>query len=123
MRRLRFIELCVAALVIAAGYSLAAGIAAALPSAGMSPAARLVAPILRPVAHQRNNWHWQGGWWRHGPWATHGFHGAVVVQPWPSIVFVPWGVERLRYCAGRYRSFDPATGTYVTRRGVRRICH
>lgn len=31
------------------------------------------------------------------------------------------GIEAPR-CADRFRSFDPSTGTYVTTRGVRRIC-
>ncbi|WP_244493626.1 BA14K family protein [Aureimonas sp. AU4] len=32
-----------------------------------------------------------------------------------------WDARDAR-CAARYRSFDPATGTYVSARGVRRIC-
>jgi len=122
MRRLCFTKSILAALAIAAGCVLAAGSAAALPGAGMGKGAGNV-EIVQPAAHQRNHWQWQGGWWRHGPWATHGLHGAVVARPRPSLVFFPWGAaERLRYCAARYRNFDPATGTYVNRWGKRRIC-
>jgi hypothetical protein len=37
-------------------------------------------------------------------------------------VFFQWDAERLRNCAANYRSFDPATGTYMTNGGERRIC-
>lgn len=34
----------------------------------------------------------------------------------------PWTREWYRYCASRYRSFDPQTGTYVTYGGAERFC-
>ncbi len=123
MRRLRLTRSIMAALAIAAGCTLAAGTAAALPGAGMGTGPGAV-EFLRPAAHQDGHWQWQGGWWRRGPWSTHGFQGAVAARPLPRLVFLPWGTaERLRYCTARYRNFDPVTGTYVTRRGKRRICH
>jgi len=120
MRRWRFTRSIMAALAIAG--ALAVGTAAALPGAGMDPGPGTV-EVVRPAAHQDNHWQWQGGWWRRGPWAAHGFDGAVAARPVPRLVFLPWGTtEWLRYCTARYRNFDPVTGTYVTRRGKRRIC-
>lgn len=34
----------------------------------------------------------------------------------------PWSPQWQRYCAYRYRSFDPGSGTYVGYDGVRRFC-
>lgn len=34
----------------------------------------------------------------------------------------PWSREWYRYCASRYRSFDPGSGTFVTYGGQRRFC-
>ncbi len=33
-----------------------------------------------------------------------------------------WSDAWFDYCLARYRSFDPDSGTYMTRRGVRRYC-
>jgi len=122
MRRLNITRSIITALAIATGCILVAEIAAAMPGAG----ARIgpgTAEIVRPAAHQDGHWQWHGGWWRRGPWATHGLQGAVAARPLPRVVFLPWGTaERLRYCTARYRNFDPVTGTYVNRRGKRRIC-
>ncbi len=99
-------------------FGLAAG-ADALPHAGTGQA---VAPIVQPAAHKPNEWHWYGHWWRPGPWSDHVIYG--VVNPRPGAIFLPWGSpERLRYCASKYPNFDPATGTYVTWHGERRVCH
>lgn len=76
------------------------------------------------AAHKPTHWTtWSGTWWRQGPWADHTVHGLVFGRPRPTAVYVPWGAEWLRYCAARYRSFDPVSGTYLTRRGKRRACH
>jgi hypothetical protein len=34
----------------------------------------------------------------------------------------PWSREWYRYCSARYRSFDPATGTFTTFGGEQRFC-
>jgi hypothetical protein len=122
MRGVNLTGSMVVALVIAVGCGLASGAADALPVAGKGGKAEAVAPIVQGAAHQPNRWHWDGGWWRYGPWADHGIHGIVITGPLSSAVFVPWGAQRLRQCAAKYRSFDPATGTYLTSRGQRRIC-
>jgi hypothetical protein len=111
-----------AALAIAAGCALAAGTATALPGVGMAAGPGTV-EIARPAAHRDGHWQWQDGWSRRGPWASHEFDGLVAARPVPRLVFLPWGTaEWLRYCTARYRNFDPVTGTYVTRRGKRRVC-
>lgn len=44
--------------------------------------------------------------------------------PHPAVPrsYEPWSAEWLRYCAGRYPSFDPQDGTFAGRDGVRRFC-
>lgn len=34
----------------------------------------------------------------------------------------PWSRDWYRYCADRYRTFDPRTGTYMSYEGVRNFC-
>ncbi|MFW6076675.1 MAG: hypothetical protein ACOC71_02885 [Hyphomicrobiales bacterium] len=106
----------VAVLLAAAITGLAGGGAAALPGAGLAQVADAAPPAIARVAHKDQQWYWRGGWWRHGPWSDHVIQGRVHTRP--SVVFVPWGAERLRRCA---RSYDPASGTYVSR-GKRRVC-
>lgn len=94
--------------------------AGALPLAATGQA---VAPLVQPAANKPNDWYWNGHWWRRGPWSDHVIHGVINRRGHP-VMFLPWGApEWLRYCAAKYRNFDPATGTYVTRRGERRVCH
>jgi hypothetical protein len=117
-----FTRSTVVALLITGACGLAAGAAAASPGAGSGGTAEAVGPVVQGATHQPKEWHWQGGWWRQGPWADHGIRGIVTIRPRPTTVFLPWGAQRLHYCAAKYPSFDPATGTYTTRRGQRRIC-
>jgi len=50
----------------------------------------------------------------------------VYVEPAPVIVYddrpYPWTPEWYDYCASRYRSFDPASGTFQPYHGRRRLC-
>jgi len=80
-----------------------------------------VAPLVQFAAHKPNEWLFHGHWWRPGPWSDHVIHGVVNPQG-PGAMFRPWGAEWLRYCAAKYRSFDPASGTYVAWQGERRVC-
>lgn len=34
----------------------------------------------------------------------------------------PWTADWYAYCASKYRSFDPRTGTYITYSGYERLC-
>lgn len=36
--------------------------------------------------------------------------------------YEPWTREWYRYCADRYRSFDPSTGTFIGYDGIERFC-
>ena len=121
MRRSGFI---LAILVIAYACGWAAGPAGAVPAARPGATAWTVEPIVQRAAHKEKSWRWDGGgWWRRGPWADHRISGIVFTRAFPAGVFLAWGPNRLHYCAARYRSFDPVTGTYLTYRGERRICH
>ena len=40
----------------------------------------------------------------------------------PARSFAPWTPEWSAYCARKYRSFDPRSGTYITYRGEERFC-
>ena len=111
----------VIALVFAAAVGLSSG-AAALPAAGQGGIGASIQPLSTPASHEHKQWYWHDGWWRYGPWSDHGIYGTVVTRHGPTGLFRPWGAERLRRCAARYSSFDPATGTYLTRRGKHRIC-
>jgi hypothetical protein len=47
--------------------------------------------------------------------------------PRPQVIYTgrlaePWSREWYRYCANRYRSFNPSDGTFVGYDGVRRFC-
>jgi len=48
------------------------------------------------------------------------------VQARPHVVYSgyaePWSRDWYRYCANRYRSFNPSNGTFVGYDGVRRFC-
>lgn len=57
----------------------------------------------------------------------------VYVEPEPEVVYVepqvvyrsapePWTDDWYAYCASKYRSFDPDTGTYMTYSGRRKLC-
>lgn len=39
-----------------------------------------------------------------------------------AYAYEPWSREWFRYCAERYRSFDPSDGTFTTYRGEKRFC-
>lgn len=40
----------------------------------------------------------------------------------PAYRAAPWSREWYRYCAARYRSFDPASGTFQPYNGPRQLC-
>jgi hypothetical protein len=48
---------------------------------------------------------------------------AVYVAPAPVYYMpAPWTPQWYSYCAGKYRSFDPRSGTYVGYDGLRHMC-
>lgn len=36
--------------------------------------------------------------------------------------YQPWSPAWYQYCSGKYRTFDPSTGTYTTYRGAQKFC-
>ncbi|SHL54973.1 BA14K family protein [Roseibium suaedae] len=40
----------------------------------------------------------------------------------PARAYAPWTPEWAAYCARKYRSFDPRSGTFITYRGEERFC-
>ncbi|HLV96227.1 MAG TPA: BA14K family protein [Candidatus Acidoferrales bacterium] len=48
--------------------------------------------------------------------------GPVVVEPGPAVVVGENAVPDPSYCAQRYRSYDPASGTYLGFDGLRHPC-
>ncbi|WP_370461231.1 BA14K family protein [Devosia yakushimensis] len=46
---------------------------------------------------------------------------AAAERPTES-AFEPWSAEWHRYCADRYRTFDPRTGTFLGSDGNRHFC-
>ena len=110
----------VVAVFLTCGVATGAG-AMPLAATPLATTGQTVAPQVQPVAHKPNEWHWHGHWWRPGPWSDHAILG-VVTRRGHDAVYVPWSADWLTYCAAKHRSFDPATGTYLTRTGMRRVC-
>jgi hypothetical protein len=50
--------------------------------------------------------------------------GAAAAPPPPPVAYAPayGGGDWLAYCSSKYRSFDPATGTYLGYDGLRHPC-
>ena len=50
----------------------------------------------------------------------------VYIEPAPVVTYdyrpAPWTPEWYDYCASKYRSFDPASGTFQPYHGHRRLC-
>jgi len=133
-----------AAVVIAAGAPLLAGAASAAPLSG--PLALKGTGAVAPVENVQ--WRWRGGRWigpavgfgaglavgsalaapayAYGPgYDAYGYDegydegyddGYVAAAPGPV------GGDGVAYCAQRFRSYDPASGTYLGYDGLRHPC-
>ena len=90
--------------------------------------------------------HWHGGHWHHGGWgwggaALGGFAagalvGSALAAPYyygpgyyaapvyegPEVYDAGPGPDAVAYCEQRYRSYDPASGTYLGYDGIRHPC-
>lgn len=55
----------------------------------------------------------------HSPVRTPGLHDPLPVR---SVRYEPWTPAWYEYCAAKYRSFKPATGTFTTYGGEQRFC-
>jgi hypothetical protein len=57
-------------------------------------------------------WAWNGGWGFYDAWWGPGYYYS------PSVTFG----DSIAYCARRYRTYDPASGTFLGRDGFRHFC-
>ncbi len=126
----RMLNMSVAA-VLAAGAAALSDTASAMPLADALAIPKAAGTDVVPV--------WgRGFWWGFGP----AFVGGAVVGgalaaatyyygPYPYYYYGPpvayypapaYGGDAAAYCASRYRSYDPATGTFLGHDGVRHPC-
>lgn len=76
--------------------------------------------------------HWHGGHgWRHHGWRRHGYYGngAAVLGGLAAGAVIGGAIANSQarandeaYCSQRYRSYDPASGTYLGYDGQRHPC-
>ncbi len=131
--------LAVAALSCA-GIALMANAAAANP-ATHALALKNAAPSTVETVRWAGHGGWRGGWHRGGGWGWGGFAagaivGSALASPYyygyygygpyypyyPPPYYAPPPGNAVAYCAQRYRSYDPRTGTYLGFDGLRHPC-
>jgi len=82
-------------------------------------------PADASAAWRRHGWH--GGWGWHHAWGWRwrgprwGYYGYPYRYPYYSPYYPGYGGDDA-YCASRYRSYDPVTGTYLGYDGLRHPC-
>ncbi len=135
----------VAAMVLAAGIGSAATAASAAPVAD-ALAIRNAVPAQVESVQWRRGWGGGGGWRRGGGWGGVGagfvagaILGGALASPYygygpyaappppvyygpPAPAYGPPVADAEAYCMQRFRSYDPATGTYLGYDGVRHPC-
>jgi hypothetical protein len=128
---MRFSRILSAALVIgAASVSLQPAAAApltvdrSLATSGATP---------QPVRWRHHGWHHHGGWhhgWHHRGW-RHGYYGpGAVVGGLAAGAIIGGAIANSQaraanndaYCFSRFKSYDPASGTYLGYDGLRHPC-
>jgi len=109
--------------------------AGAMLSTAVSPALAAPLPIANPGpdqgAQQVQYRHWHGGH-RHGHYGHHHGHdggGAAVLGGLAAGAIIGGAIANSQaqsnaasYCAQRYRSYDPGSGTYLGNDGLRHSC-
>jgi hypothetical protein len=136
----------IAAGVIALGVPLCAGSASAAPLSGALALsqANAAAPSVQTVQWRRG---WHGGHWRGGRWigpaaglaagvaigsalAAPYYYGSDYYAPdyyyepgaYAAAPVAPSDDDAVAYCEQRFRSYDPASGTYLGYDGIRHPC-
>ncbi|MGA7488380.1 MAG: BA14K family protein [Xanthobacteraceae bacterium] len=135
----------VAAMVLAAGIGSAATAASATPVAD-ALAIRNAVPAQVESVQWRRGWGGGGGWRRGGGWGGVGagfvagaILGGALAAPYyapgpyyaapppvyyapPAPAYGPPVADAEAYCMQRFKSYDPATGTYLGYDGLRHPC-
>jgi hypothetical protein len=125
-----------ACLLIGSGSGQAAPRAHGIAHAsGSSQGARMVQVRNRGGRHWsgRTGRHWAGGHWRHHHWHNWGYYdddyggalaaGAIFGLAAGALAANAWaGGNAVAYCEQRFRSYDPASGTYLGYDGYRHPC-
>jgi len=128
---MRFSRILSAALVVgAASVSLQPAAAAPL-TVDRSLATSAATP--QPVRWRHHGWHHRGGWhhgWHHRGW-RHGYYGpGAVVGGLAAGAIIGGAIANSQaraannnaYCFSRFKSYDPASGTYLGYDGMRHPC-
>jgi hypothetical protein len=128
---MRFSRILSAALVVgAASVSLQPAAAAPL-TVDRSLATSAATP--QPVRWRHHGWHHHGGWhhgWHHRGW-RHGYYGSgAVVGGLAAGAIIGGAIANSQaraansnaYCFSRFKSYDPASGTYLGYDGMRHPC-
>jgi hypothetical protein len=125
-----------ACLLFAPASSQAAPVnASAIAQAGSAQAAPVIEVRNRRSRHWRSGRHWRGHYrgghhyWRHNRWGY--YHddagaalaaGAIFGLAAGAIAGSAAGGNAVAYCSQRFRSYDPASGTYLGYDGYRHPC-
>ena len=131
------------------GVLSAAAAAAVIAAAGSGPAAaqvgapRIATAVAQPASgltevRWRGRGGWHGGWHHRGGWgvgagfATGLLFGGLMAAPYygypgpyyayPGRYYAPAPGDAVAYCMRRFRSYDPASGTYLGYDGYRHPC-
>ena len=122
-----------AAMVLGASLLISAPPAAASPTIPVAGAKRLVAASAQsPQTVQYRRWHrgYRYHGWYHRPYRPYYGTGAAVVGGLATGAVIGGAIansqaranDAVGYCAQRYRSYDPASGTYLGYDGNRHPC-
>jgi hypothetical protein len=108
------------ATLIAATIAAASGVASAMPVADALAIKNAASSDVQPVLFWGWGWGVSDGYVASVPYVVPAVPFAVPVVPYA--VPVHSYADAIAYCARRYRSYDPDTGTYVGRHGAVLSC-
>ena len=121
------LKFAAAAIVFGASASIPAGSAAAAPIAPVTGPEMLAASTIPVTTVQYRRWHHGHRGWHH---RRHYGSGAAVLGGLAAGAVIGGAIansqaranDTMAYCAQRYRSYDPASGTYLGYDGNRHPC-
>ncbi len=129
-------------LACAAGIALMANVASAMPTTHALALKNAATSAVETVrwGGWHGGWHGHGGWgWGWGGFAAGAILGSALAAPYYYGGYYPYGYayypppppayyegpvsgDAVAYCSQRYRSYDPATGTFLGYDGLRHPC-